>query len=438
MDFLDEKVNEDEFIIISKYSSTELRDDISEETKSEDINLKLPYFVKIKEVDVLKCIEYELDKRLKINSETKNDKLYLQNVFNRNMITSEIYPIIYNSLESDNINYGRSIEFYKMFSEDALLQNTLEEEQLIRMKIGIRDLMECISFDLSEIDLSIEIVKKCLNNINTNQRELIQIGKYLVSPYPTADNFLKFHIKIDDIDLDRLGTYKEYFLKVKNYIIGFVAPEDLSYSNFENIINVNEYFETFEIRRKNVEIETFYNDCYKIKMKSNLREHLLKMDEFGLYTVPINKNNRGGLRFIFNSEDLGIKLYNTLIRILPEEMTNGLVKVNNVFRYNKFLPSDYKFESHMDTPYIDSLNKHYSKYTMIIYLTSGNNPIESVIKFKEASTDDKETEYLEEGKIKSIELGKDELMCVIFDQKYEHEGYPYLDGTKIFIRTELI
>ena len=45
--------------------------------------------------------------------------------------------------------------------------------------------------------------------------------------------------------------------------------------------------------------------------------------------------------------------------------------MNHVFRYNKFEPSDNKFISHYDTPYYAKVTKHYSKYTLILYLTSG-------------------------------------------------------------------
>ena len=93
--------------------------------------------------------------------------------------------------------------------------------------------------------------------------------------------------------------------------------------------------------------------------------------------------------------------------------------VNYVFRYNKFKPGDKKFIAHYDTPYYDAKNKYCSKYTIIIYLTKGNaNPALQ---------------------IHNVHINKiDEFTCIIFNQKYEHEGIAFIDTDKIFLRSELI
>jgi hypothetical protein len=77
------------------------------------------------------------------------------------------------------------------------------------------------------------------------------------------------------------------------------------------------------------------------------------------------------------------------------------------------------FASHLDTPYYDSARSQVSKYTLLIYLTAGRN--------KPAL------------RVHDVELNEiEEMTCVIFDQSYEHEGRPFMEGDKVFIRSELV
>lgn len=82
----------------------------------------------------------------------------------------------------------------------------------------------------------------------------------------------------------------------------------------------------------------------------------------------------------------------------------------------------------MDTPYYDSVHNHISKYTIIFYLTSGEG------------TPALRIGGGEEGKEgESVSLEKlEEMQCVVFDQKYEHEGSAFLHTNKVFLRSELI
>jgi hypothetical protein len=79
----------------------------------------------------------------------------------------------------------------------------------------------------------------------------------------------------------------------------------------------------------------------------------------------------------------------------------------------------------MDTPYYDAAQKHISKYTILIYLSNGKgNPALSI----EHHEDDQQV------KIDNVST----LDCVIFDQKYPHEGQAFVDSDKIFLRSELV
>ena len=60
-----------------------------------------------------------------------------------------------------------------------------------------------------------------------------------------------------------------------------------------------------------------------------------------------------------------------------------------------------------------------SKYTLLIYLTVGRN--EPALR------------------VSDVDLNKiKEITCVIFDQSYKHEGNPFIEGDKIFIRSKLV
>jgi len=156
------------------------------------------------------------------------------------------------------------------------------------------------------------------------------------------------------------------------------------------------------------------------------------------YTIPINSSSRGGKRFIFDSSNLGDALTETIknskdIQSIPK-IADNFELVNYIFRYNKFAANDKKFLNHYDTPFFDRIFHHYSKYTLILYLTNGTaNP---VLRFNQGKgIDNKDTN--DDITIEKIENSTG-VTAVLFDQKYEHEGKAFIDSEKIFLRTELI
>ena len=144
-----------------------------------------------------------------------------------------------------------------------------------------------------------------------------------------------------------------------------------------------------------------------------------------LYAPPLNKATRGGERFIFHSTILSkaltraVRSSGVLAKLAGGTLESSFEFVNYVFRCNKFAPGDAKFASHLDTPYYDRARSHVSKYTVILYLKSGQaQPL------------------LRVGDVKFRQI--DAMTCVIFDQSSKHEGKPFLDSEKIFIRSELV
>lgn len=202
-----------------------------------------------------------------------------------------------------------------------------------------------------------------------------------------------------------------FVIKNAEYVIAYTDPTTLSYDTFENILDLDFMLKDINISTKKIKENDKVFTC---KLNKN---NLMDLHNTDLYSTPTNNNTRGGKRMIFSS----INLSNQLTKLFKDHEVLGkdFVTVNHVFRLNHFTPSDKKFKSHFDTSFADKAQDHYSKYTLLIYLTSGEG---------------KDLLKIEDQSINSI----DAMTCIIFDQKYEHEGNPYKEGDKIFIRTELI
>ena len=106
------------------------------------------------------------------------------------------------------------------------------------------------------------------------------------------------------------------------------------------------------------------------------------------------------------------------------ENPKRFVGCNSVFRLNKFSPGDSSFKFHFDTPFYDRDNNHLSLFTILIYLTSGSNP-DGVLRIYDGT---------ECSIITHVEAGD----VIIFNQQYPHIGNPFIEGDKVFLRSELI
>jgi len=148
------------------------------------------------------------------------------------------------------------------------------------------------------------------------------------------------------------------------------------------------------------------------------------MPSLDLYVAPLNKATRGGERFIFHPALLSKALSEAMrssdvLSKLAQGRLPSSFEMNYVFRCSKFVSGDAMFTSHLDTPYYDSERSQVSRYTLLIYLTAGRN--EPALR------------------VCDVELNEIEGMtCVIFNQSYEHEGRPFMEGDKISVRGELV
>ncbi|MEV5573611.1 hypothetical protein AB0L06_26520 [Spirillospora sp. NPDC052269] len=204
----------------------------------------------------------------------------------------------------------------------------------------------------------------------------------------------------------------------------FVDPHELSYRTFENILPLDRLFMDVPLEFELDGPEEFAEGAFSFSMRlpDATRACLEGLDSLGLYSRPLNSASRGGERFIFHSALLAEALAPAVAKAMPETAMAGFSHVNPVFRCNRFEPGDANFHRHRDTPYRDASREHVSRYTVLLYLSGGSGAGEPVLDLGEG------------GSLTEIPA----LTCVVFDQRYEHEGAPYRDGRKIFLRTELV
>ena len=351
-----------------------------------------------------------------------NDHLFIKNVLSGTIITSNIYPLIYDNESQIPEQNFRSIPFYKRIINQPDTYQLIPEDLRIYYFIGLRDLYYSYLNDLLTTE-EIDLVKRNIIYADYDSQDyLISYDGLLITPFPTSTNILLRYMKIDLLSntID-LNMYKNYFITNSHELsLVFINPQLLSYHNFENIINLDG-----KLNLPNPDIgkcELISEDIIMVNLKQNLVNKLLKIDKLNIYSPPLNSNQRGGKRLIFKSHELSG--YLTEIVKNTNLFDKSFKFVNHVFRYNKFSPTDTKFIAHYDTPYYDGYNHHYSTHTLIIYLTPSNTG--SILKFI--------NEKREDININTIKAGQ----CIIFKQDQCHEGYPYIDNDKIFIRSELI
>ncbi|HEU5026976.1 MAG TPA: hypothetical protein VFV01_18810 [Spirillospora sp.] len=229
------------------------------------------------------------------------------------------------------------------------------------------------------------------------------------------------------VDAERLGAgVRDLFARpvdaMPDLAAVFADPRELSYRTFENILPLDRLFADVPLDLELTGREEFAEGAhaFSLRLPAAARSALEGLDSLDLYVPPLNASSRGGDRFIFHSGLLAGALGAAVRDAMPDALLDGFAHVNPVFRGNRFEPGDANFHSHLDTPYYDAARNHVSRYTVLLYLTGGEG--------------DPALDLAGGGALTAIEP----FTCVIFDQRYEHEGRPYRDGRKVFLRTELV
>jgi hypothetical protein len=260
----------------------------------------------------------------------------------------------------------------------------------------------------------------------THAQPLLELDGLSLSFHPSARfKSLRF-IEADRIDEAHRPLFARPSAEMPNLAAVFVDPEEFSYRTFENILPLDRYFAGIELalsldERKKLgrgrEAQAYQ---FTLQVGTHARAALEGLDALDLYVTPQNPESRGGARFIFHSARLSEALGSGVRAALPKRWRKGFSHVNPVFRCNRFAPGDAKFRRHVDTPYYDAARKHVSRYTMLIYLTGGRS--------------DGTLQIGDDIRLDEIEA----MTCVVFRQDQPHEGAAFIEGRKVFLRTELI
>ncbi|MFC5004172.1 hypothetical protein ACFPIJ_40900 [Dactylosporangium cerinum] len=243
-----------------------------------------------------------------------------------------------------------------------------------------------------------------------------------VSWHPTARYKAVRLVDADRIDEPVRHLFARPAPDAPHLAAAFADPHELSFRTFENIVPLDRLFEDValdvELAGHTARAEGVHT--FEVRLPAEARDRLERLDELNLYVTPLNAASRGGVRFIFHSALLAEALTAAVAEALPPAAGEGFSHVNPVFRCNRFEPGDANFYRHRDTPYFDAARRHVSRYTVLLYLTGGTGS-------------------------PALDLGDgaafdriDAFTCVVFDQRREHEGAPFDDGRKVFLRTELV
>ncbi|MFI9051576.1 hypothetical protein [Streptomyces sp. NPDC053427] len=243
-----------------------------------------------------------------------------------------------------------------------------------------------------------------------------------ISWHPTARFKAVRFVDAERIDDDVRQQFARPSEPAPHLAAVFVDPRELSFRTFENIVPLDRWFADAPLELELSEPVELTKDAYAstLRLPDADRARLEGLDALNLYVPPLNAATRGGERFIFHSALLAEALTEAVRAAMPKQLLDGFSHVNPVFRCNRFEPGDSPFHRHRDTPYYDAARGHISRYTVLLYLTGGSGDPALDLTGGTAVED-----------IASF-------TCVVFDQRYEHEGAPFRDGRKVFLRTELI
>ncbi|KAK0652447.1 hypothetical protein B0T16DRAFT_387706 [Cercophora newfieldiana] len=379
-----------------------------------------------------------------LTEEEQSDAVLMQSLVDGSNLdlASKFHPLIFDAHSGTESATLRSLPFFrKLVSGDrGVLDDyrSWSKEKKRIVALGVRDL-----YLAAVAGLLVEGEKGLLRNLVDVVEEpspggYATVEGMTVSFHPSASfRMIKF---VEDLNskLDpEWGPYFAQVLDIPRLYAVFVDQAELSFHNFENIIPLDRWMEAKlpqEPQKEGVVLEIADikdvepgQDVWTVKLRGASVELLKELATLDLFVAPLNKATRGGERFIFHSAILSKALTSTISSsgLLPR-LAGGSIPssdfafVNYVFRCNRFTPGDAKFAAHRDTPYYDAARSQVSKYTLLIYLSSGRNPGGA----------------LEVNGTNLTDI--DEFTCVIFDQRHEHEGRPFVDTDKIFLRTELV
>ncbi|CEL04085.1 hypothetical protein ASPCAL05217 [Aspergillus calidoustus] len=369
-----------------------------------------------------------------LTPDARDGPVLIRDILSGYAIGGAISPLIFEHASEDD---GESVWFRSLPYFEGLIADGAAGKQRYRdlsqnrkwiVAAGVRDLY--LAAWKGHADEREQRILHGMVEVIGQPIETASIDGMQVSCCPSASHKVLKFIENLDQKIDVLSVvFFAQILETPRLFAVFVDPLELSYHNFENIVPLDRWMEAhggnLELSFTPPKRPSFLHDILTCELDGESVSLLKELSSLDLYTQPLNKEARGGQRFIFHSALLSkaltsaIRNSGILANLTDGSLAPAFEFVNYVFRCNRFSPGDTRFANHLDTPYYDSERSHVSKYTLLIYLSSGTgNPALRV--------DNVDLEEIEE------------FTCVIFDQRLHHEGQPFLSRDKVFLRTELI
>jgi hypothetical protein len=377
------------------------------------------------------------------------DHLLVHNIATGCIFSGNLWPLVLEN-SSNPLAQKRSLAFMEHVVATPHLLTTLNEEELLFFGVGVRDLWLADSrghLSSNEKKLLSQVVEL----IDDDLMASAEFQGMTFSFCPSKNRrVLKAIEHLEELTSSPTDDFTQMFARMVisgaeqvSFYFVWVDARELSYHNLEFILPLDRAL-TRSNTQKDLLDFTFTDvkplskslHIIKCRLGGADTDLLLQLDSLGLYQKPSNHSTRGGERFVFSSAALSRGLTEAIKSsdVLPSlaktarSGNSSFAFVNYVFRCNRFAPGDAKFQMHLDTPYYDSSRNHISKYTILIYLSGGS--ADSILKVM-GNGSTKSNAEVNVTQVQSLE-------CVIFDQQYEHEGQPFIDGNKIFLRSELI
>ncbi|MCA9493290.1 MAG: hypothetical protein KC621_25335, partial [Myxococcales bacterium] len=241
-----------------------------------------------------------------------------------------------------------------------------------------------------------------------------------LSPYPSASFRVLRYLSAERLAPEVRDRFARPSREEPELAAAFVDPAELDFRTFENILPLDRRFEGAPLTLTLTPARSLGDDVWTATLGGEGMDALRALDGLDLYAPPANPGSRGGRRLVFLSALLAQSVGEAVRASLPAEVLDGFSHVNPVFRLNRIDVGEAGFAEHLDSPYTDLSSGHLSRYTLLIYLTGGRSD-GPVLRVGDLALD-----ALEPSQV------------VVFHQRHPHASAPYADGSRIFLRTELV
>ena len=272
------------------------------------------------------CVIDETKIKCLLSPDERNDSTLMRNLVHGKELSSKLHPLVFDTAECDAPDAVRlrSLPYFSQLQADSTegksQYQSLTHEQKLIVAVGVRDLF----FALSNGSLGEH--ERCILDgmvwILHDPLESVRVSGMTVSFHPSANfKVIKFIEALDDKLGQNAVRHFAQVATIPKLFAVFVDPVELSYHNFENIIPLDDWFESMlekqQHRRLHLSFANLnqpekHRNVFSCKLEGLSSTMLKEILSLNLYAAPLNKGKRGGDRFIFSSSILSRALTEAL------------------------------------------------------------------------------------------------------------------------------